>query len=343
MNTIITLLFFTSAICLIIGLIEPNIFGKVFKKSVNRKIVLKVFGSGVFFSFIILGIILPPTDESVPTANIDTKSIENVGSDSLVINNTTTKKVNNNILNEKIGIAKNAKNTTSTNTTSTNIKLHTEETVNTNLDKYLVVRVVDGDTIKVDINGTIETLRLIGIDTPESVHPTKPVECFGITASNKAKSMLNGQKVLLEADLTQGERGKYGRLLRYVFLEDGTNFNKFMIEEGYAYEYTYNLPYKYQSDFKQVQENAKKNGKGLWADGACEDDIVKEQINTISTPEELAKGYKWYVSSYYTSRYYYCETDVLWKKLSKNYLNTYNSRAELLKDFPTHSLRKECE
>lgn len=140
-------------------------------------------------------------------------------------------------------------------------------------DSFTVASVVDGDTIKVNINGKVETLRLIGIDTPETVDPRKPVQCFGIEASNKTKSILIGKKVILEPDSTQGERDKYGRLLRYVFLEDGTNFNLLMIKDGYAYEYTYSLPYKYQSEFKTAQKSAETNKKGLWAPGVCEKEV----------------------------------------------------------------------
>lgn len=83
-----------------------------------------------------------------------------------------------------------------------------------------VISVTDGDTLKINLNGNIETLRLIGIDTPETVDPRKPVQCFGQESSDKAKQLLSGKKVSLEADPTQGERDQYGRLLRYVFLED---------------------------------------------------------------------------------------------------------------------------
>lgn len=131
---------------------------------------------------------------------------------------------------------------------------------------YEVARVVDGDTIDVSIDGKVERLRLIGINTPETVDPRKPVECFGTEASNKAKTLLSGKKVILESDSSQGERDKYDRLLRYVFLEDGTSFNLLMVKEGYAYEYTYDLPYKYQTSFKQAQKEAEVNKAGLWGD-----------------------------------------------------------------------------
>lgn len=136
-------------------------------------------------------------------------------------------------------------------------------------DLYQVVKVIDGDTITVEKSGANETLRLIGINTPETVDPRKPVECFGQEASNKAKELLSDKQVRLEADPSQGERDKYGRLLRYVFLADGTFYNKVMIQQGYAYEYTYDLPYKYQAGFKQAEQESRDAKRGLWADGAC--------------------------------------------------------------------------
>ncbi len=140
----------------------------------------------------------------------------------------------------------------------------------TGQELFKVIKVIDGDTLVAEINGQNETIRLIGIDTPESVHPTEQVECFGVEASNKAKELLNGKMVALESDDSQGDRDKYNRLLRYVYLEDGTNFNKLMIEQGFAYEYTYNSPYKYQKEFKEAEEEAKTNKVGLWAGGACD-------------------------------------------------------------------------
>ncbi len=166
-----------------------------------------------------------------------------------------------------------------------------QETQNT---LYKVTKVVDGDTIAVDISGKVETLRLIGINTPETVDPRKPVECFGKEASNKAKEILTGKNVKLEAESTQGERDKYNRLLRYVFLDDGTNFNKLMISEGYAYEYTYDIPYKYQTEFKQAEKEAREAQRGLWAQGIC-DSFVNTQtvtptsiITSTSTPKPVS-------------------------------------------------------
>lgn len=148
---------------------------------------------------------------------------------------------------------------------------------------YSVISVIDGDTIQVMIDRKKETIRLIGINSPETVDPRKPVECFGKEASAFAKSKLTGKSVRLEADYTQGERDKYKRLLRYVFLDDGTNFGKLMISEGYAYEDTYDLPYKYQAEFKKAQKDAEVAKKGLWADNVCVTSAPLATPTTAST------------------------------------------------------------
>lgn len=148
---------------------------------------------------------------------------------------------------------------------------------------YKVTKVVDGDTIDVMIDDKSERLRLIGIDTPETVDPRKPVQCFGVEASNRAKEILTGQEVALEADPTQGELDKYSRLLRYVFLKDGTNFALKMISEGYGHEYTYDMPYKYQSEFKEAEQHASTEKLGLWADSACPT-IVTQTVTPVKIP-----------------------------------------------------------
>ncbi len=136
--------------------------------------------------------------------------------------------------------------------------------------KATVVRLVDGDTVQVKVDGKTETIRLIGMDAPESVDPKKTVQCFGVEASNKAKELLSDKDILLEADVTQGDQDTYHRRLRYIFLPDGTNFSEVMIAGGFAREYDYyGKPYKYRDEFKQAQIEAKSNKNGLWADGAC--------------------------------------------------------------------------
>ncbi len=133
-----------------------------------------------------------------------------------------------------------------------------------------VVRVVDGDTVDVTIDGRQERLRLIGIDTPETVDPRGPVQCFGREASDRAKQLLTaGSAVRLEADPSQDERDNFGRLLRYVWLADGRLFNLEMIGEGFAHEYTFRTPHKYQAQFRAAQAEARQQERGLWSPQTC--------------------------------------------------------------------------
>ncbi len=199
---------------------------------------------------------------------------------------------------------------------------------------YRVVSVVDGDTIKVDIDGTTETIRIIGLNTPETVDPRKPVECFGKEASNKAKELLSGKTVTLEADSTQGERDKYGRLLRYVFMSNGTDYGKYMISSGYAYEYTYSKPYKYQASYKSTQKSAESSKAGLWGDNAC-------KTATVVAPSTTSTMY--YTSSASNASKYYPSTCPEWEQLSKTNLKSFNSLEALLAVYPKRTLAEICK
>lgn len=137
------------------------------------------------------------------------------------------------------------------------------------VDYFKVVKVVDGDTIDISYYGKTERVRLIGINAPESVDPKRPVACFGKEASLEARRLLDGKYVQIEADKTQDDRDKFGRLLRYVTTKDGLFFNLEIVKRGFAYEYTYKIPYQHQAEFKSAQETAKNTKLGLWADSAC--------------------------------------------------------------------------
>ena len=134
---------------------------------------------------------------------------------------------------------------------------------------FTVTRVVDGDTIWVDNNGQRLKIRMIGLDTPETVDPRKPVRCFGREASAQAKTILGGQSVYLETDPSQDTIDRFGRTLAYVWTESGRLFNLDMITDGYAFEYTYDLPYRYQQDFKAAENDARTQERGLWSPNAC--------------------------------------------------------------------------
>lgn len=134
---------------------------------------------------------------------------------------------------------------------------------------YKVTRVVDGDTLVVNINGVDEKIRLIGINTPETVDSRKTIECFGKEATKRMEELADGELVRLESDDSQGTRDVYGRLLGYVYLQDGQMLNRKMVAEGYANEYTYMTPYKYQQDFRDVQNIARISERGLWSPETC--------------------------------------------------------------------------
>ncbi len=159
-------------------------------------------------------------------------------------------------------------------------------TDNSEHEWYPVVKVIDGDTFAVAMDGRNVTVRLIGIDTPESVDPRTTVQCFGREASQKAREILSGTTVRLEKDPSQGELDKYGRLLAYAFLQSGMNIAEYMIVEGYGHEYTYNLPYKYQTEFKAAEQKAREEKKGLWADDACMNDLRSRSLPPASMPSE---------------------------------------------------------
>lgn len=147
------------------------------------------------------------------------------------------------------------------------VKVQSNKTQATNT--ATVTKVIDGDTLDVSINGKKEKIRVIGINTPETVDPRKPVQCFGRQASDRAKNLLFGQSVNLANDPTQTDTDKYGRLLRYVYMSGGQDFGLEMIRQGYAYEYTYDVPYKFQKEYKAAQKEAENSKIGLWSDSAC--------------------------------------------------------------------------
>ena len=142
-----------------------------------------------------------------------------------------------------------------------------------------VVRIVDGDTVEVVIDaispgpGAGETtigeayiVRLIGIDTPESVKPGTPVECFAKEASAATKALLEGAAVTMVKDVENTDR--YDRLLRYIYMEDEMA-NARLVVNGYASAYTYPPNVRWSELFVQLQREARENDRGLWGPGTC--------------------------------------------------------------------------
>lgn len=151
---------------------------------------------------------------------------------------------------------------------------------------YKVLRVVDGDTIHINYNGKDEKIRFIGLDTPETKDPRKPIQCFGREATAKMTEFAENKNVRLEFDKTQGERDKYGRILAFVYNEDNKNLAYEMIRQGYGNEYTYNSnPYKYQNEFKEAARKAREENKGLWAENTCAGDATKPADTPAPKPQ----------------------------------------------------------
>ncbi len=128
------------------------------------------------------------------------------------------------------------------------------------------VRVVDGDTIEVDIAGRLYKVRYLGIDTPETVHPQEPVEWMGPEATQVNRALVEGRDVYLEKDVS--ETDKYGRLLRYVYVAAPSGqlvfVNEELVRQGYAQVYTYPPDVRYQGLFLQAQQEAREAERGLW-------------------------------------------------------------------------------
>jgi len=164
-----------------------------------------------------------------------------------------------------------------------------------------VVRVVDGDTIEVEIEGDTYKVRYIGIDTPETVDPRRPVGCFGEEASAANKALVEGLTVGLEKDVSDTDF--FGRLLRYIWLNDSEMVNAILVREGYAHSSPYPPDVRHQEQFDQLEAEARSAARGLWgpvcletptsppagspAEGACEysgtsEAVIKGNISTNS-------------------------------------------------------------
>jgi micrococcal nuclease len=158
-----------------------------------------------------------------------------------------------------------------------------------------VVRVIDGDTIAVVMDGVEYRLRYIGINTPETVDPRRPVECYGREASQRNRELVEGQTVELEKDVS--ETDQYDRLLRYVWV-NGDMVNAILVREGYALASTYPPDVKYQELFLELEREAREAGRGLWTgcfgpsptvegEGVCDysgtnEPVIKGNISTTT-------------------------------------------------------------
>jgi len=193
-----------------------------------------------------------------------------------------------------------------------------------------VISVTDGDTILVNINGKEEKVRFIGVDTPETKHPSQPVEPYGPEASAFTTKQLTGKQIYLETDVT--ERDKYGRLLAYVWtsppksINDGEirskMFNATLLLGGYAQLMTIPPNVKYVDYFTKYQTEAREAGKGLWG-------MEVTEAEPETTPSQAVSS-ETFVASAKSNKYHY--PDCRWaKKISPANLVEFNSAEEARK------------
>ncbi len=154
----------------------------------------------------------------------------------------------------------------------TRLFLHTEP------GSYQVAEFVDGDTVRVNIDGTVETVRFIGIDTPETHKPNTPVQCYGPAAAAYTKNRIGSQRIRLVSDSLTTNRDRYDRLLRYVVLEDGTTLNLELVQKGYAFAYAF--PFSRKSEFYAAMDRAQQAKVGLWGNCAPYQDPSTGQWHT---------------------------------------------------------------
>jgi micrococcal nuclease len=133
--------------------------------------------------------------------------------------------------------------------------------------KYFdVVEVSDGDTIYINYFGSLERVRFLGIDTPELINKQNQVDCYAVEAKEETAKLLKGKKIKLEFDETNDDRDIYDRLLRYIYLEDDTFIDQYLVDNGFA-RFFEMYPSKYKETLEKGQEEAQKLNLGLW--GSC--------------------------------------------------------------------------
>jgi len=130
---------------------------------------------------------------------------------------------------------------------------------------YSIIRIADGDTFTIDKGGEEVTLRLLGIDTPEKKSSFTEEECYGVEATQIIKRLLDGEEIRYETSKLSGELDRYGRVLAYVYLDDGTFVNAELVKRGVAMMYEKNTTHEHYDSLKILEIEAQKQGVGLWS------------------------------------------------------------------------------
>ncbi|WP_345242655.1 thermonuclease family protein [Pontibacillus salipaludis] len=315
MNNVFIILVLLSFFGLIVGLIAPKLAIFWNKNQASRKKVLKIYPAIFAISFILGALTAPPLEEEKEQPAVsdeaDTTEEEATEKDTEEKPTSSDEESKEDQYNEKKSSedSEQAESKDSSeeendkksqrseeNKSSSKENNDTGEKEDSPYEQATVSRVVDGDTIEVTYNGTTEDVRLLLVDTPEVKHPSKPVQEFGPEASAYAKKMLTpGTKVELEFD--GPKRDKYDRLLAYIWV-DGQNFNKALLENGYArLAYRYDPPYTHYETFMKAQNQAKSKNLGIWSvegnyvqdDGFHQEVLVTESAEEETQQQETTK------------------------------------------------------
>jgi len=254
----------TSFICLIFGMIRPDIFNWLLKERTNRITIALVFGS----IFLVALLLTPPTQSDIPiesdvsteASNLPTPDEEPASvQDESVVSDAPVEEphVDGDFTPDPVELPEGG-------------------------TWILCTRVIDGDTIEIEDGSHV---RFIGIDTPETVHPSEPIQPFGPEASEYTHDLLEGQNVYLVTDVS--ETDQYGRLLRYVYTEDGIFVNLALVQAGLARVTTYPPDVAHVDEYVAAQEEARENSRGFWAG---DDPWGEEEISilpVVETPPEV--------------------------------------------------------
>ncbi len=346
LSIIFALLFLLSGVLLLVSLVLPGFVNRLIRKEYTRKKLGGLFSAVTVALLILTGITAPPVEPLEEAVFGQQESLAIVGNTDINQDSQDTEEnLVDRIGSEDIDTVEESESNTDTIFAATeprgaeDTNSGSTETEDNN-GYHRVVRVVDGDTVRVSINGTEEIVRLIGIDTPELVDTRRPVECFAQEASQKANELLANRMVRLETDPTQDTRDVFGRLLAYAYRDDGLFFNQHMIETGYAFEYTYRTPYQFQQEFKAAEQNARTNNLGLWSPDTCAGDVSTGTVERGQGPEGAPVG-NYYTSSHHSSRYYYPRECNAWHGLSMSNLRAFDTLEELLDSY-NRTLSPQC-
>jgi micrococcal nuclease len=251
-----------AAVGLPLGMIKPKWFQKVLRSKANRKNIA-IYSVAIFFvSVTVAGIIEPAhVKQARETRESQAKIAQQEAANNLKLQEEEEKKN----AEEQARAAEELAQVKAAQDAAISPEEQARRDKETRRNYWhKVTAIIDGDTVKALVDSKEESIRIYGIDAPELSG-----ECYAAESRSKAAEFLGGKWIQLEEDESQDNRDKYGRLLRYIWFDSGTDFGRRMIEEGYAFEYTYQTQYHKQTQYKETEAYSKSKQFGLWSTNTC--------------------------------------------------------------------------